>query len=316
MKPKSIALIYTDQDGMLQENPGLTAVGLNGQQAEVADATWIDLPSGGELVLLPGRLPLGYNEDNGELEVVAADGIAAVAAILPVGYTRCLLPGYEIESLTELPLMGYTAVGAAGGQLKVAAIKTDADLKWNPSYYNTPDLPRLIAKQKKCFPANRILAQLAKCALEYHCLTAQNIFYQRWEAGIPVSPVCNSDCLGCISKQPAECCPSPQGRISFIPTVNELVELAVSHLESAPEAIVSFGQGCEGEPSLQKDLLIAALSEIDAKQLKGRSISTVTPVIPRLSRHWLTPDWTVSGSASSRQWRNIINGITGPRDLA
>ena len=59
MKPKSIALIYTDQDGMLQENPGLTAVGLNGQQAEVADATWIDLPSGGELVLLPGRLPLG-----------------------------------------------------------------------------------------------------------------------------------------------------------------------------------------------------------------------------------------------------------------
>ena len=269
MKPKSIALIYTDQDGMLQENPGLTAVGLNGQQAEVADATWIDLPSGGELVLLPGRLPLGFNEANGELEVVTADGIAAVAAILPVGYTRCLLPGYEIESLTELPLMGYTAVGAANGQLKVAAIKTDEDLKWNPSYYNTPDLPRLIAKQQKRFPANRILAQLAKCALEYHCLTAQNIFYQRWEAGIPVSPICNSDCLGCISKQPAECCPSPQGRISFIPTVNELVELAVSHLESAPEAIVSFGQGCEGEPSLQKDLLIAAIKEIRLQTTKG-----------------------------------------------
>ena len=269
MKPKTISLIYTDQDGKLQEDPGLTAVGLNGQQAEVADATWIDLPSGGELVLLPGRLPLGFNEDNDELEVVAEDGIAAVAAILPVGYTRCLLPGYEIESLTELPLMGYTAVGATGGQLKVAALKTDEDLKWNPSYYNTPDLPRLIAKQQKRFPANRILTQLAKCALEYHCLTAQNIFYQRWEAGIPVSPVCNSDCLGCISKQPAECCPSPQGRIKFVPTVKEVVELAVDHLESAPEAIISFGQGCEGEPSLQRELLLESIREIRCLTTKG-----------------------------------------------
>ena len=148
---------------------------------------------------------------NGELEVVAADGIAAVAAILPVGYTRCLLPGYEIESLTELPLMGYTAVGATGGQLKVAALKTDEDLKWNPSYYNTPDLPRLIAKQQKRFPANRILAQLAKCALEYHCLTAQNIFYQRWEAGIPVSPILQLRLSGVHLQTTCRVLPFPSG---------------------------------------------------------------------------------------------------------
>ena len=127
MQPKLISLIYTDQEGNLQENPGLTAVGLNGLQVEVADSSWIDLPSGGELVLLPGRLPLGFNEANDELEVLEADGIAAVAALLPVGYTRCLLPGYELEQVQELPLMGYTAVGSCQGKIMVAAVKTDED---------------------------------------------------------------------------------------------------------------------------------------------------------------------------------------------
>jgi molybdenum cofactor biosynthesis enzyme MoaA len=160
-------------------------------------------------------------------------------------------------------------VGAAGDKLKVAAVKTDQDLKWNPIYYNTADLQRLIKLRTKQFPKNRILMQLAKCSTEYHCLTAQNIFYQRWEAGIPVSPVCNANCLGCISKQPAECCPSPQGRIEFIPTIQEITELAVNHLETAGDAIISFGQGCEGEPSLQRDLLVKALQEIRKLTSKG-----------------------------------------------
>ncbi|HEX3043358.1 MAG TPA: radical SAM protein, partial [Bacillota bacterium] len=251
--------------GNLGIDPELTAVGCNGDQVEPADASWIDLPPGGELLLLPGRLPLGYSQKSGEIEVVeAVNGkeVIAVAAILPVGLTRCLLPGYEIKTKQELPLYGYTAVGSQNGRLKVAALETDAALKWNPVYYNTRDLPQLVARKQKLFPKNRILRQLAKCALDYHCLTAQNIFYLRWEAGIPVSPGCNADCLGCISKQPAECCPAPQNRIQFIPTEQEVVELAAPHLIEAPEAIISFGQGCEGEPSLQRELLRRSIQTI------------------------------------------------------
>ena len=267
MSTDKIALVYMDRNGDLQTDPDLLAVGINGRQVEVADESWVDLPSGGELLLLPGRLPLGFNEIDNQVEVV--EGVAAVAAILPMGYTRALLPGYEIAENQELPLFGYTAVGAVDGRFKVAALKTDEQLKWNPIYYNTTDLGSLTQGMVRQFPENRILKQLAKCALEYHCLTAQNLFYRRWEAGIPVSPYCNADCLGCISKQPAECCPAPQSRINFIPEEREIAELGAGHLAEAPDGIISFGQGCEGEPSLQKGLLTQGIRDIRKETSKG-----------------------------------------------
>lgn len=267
MSSQTIRLLYADEKGELYTDPDLIAVGINGSQVEIADSNWIDMPSGGEILLLPGRLPIGYDEAKEDMEVV--EGYTAVAAILPVGFTRCLLPGYEIDASGVLPLFGYTAAGTVGDRLKVAAIPTDQDLKWNPNYYNTSDLPRLIEGKIQKFPENRILAQLGKCATSYHCLTAQNIFYGRWEAGIPVSPVCNANCIGCISKQPSECCPSPQGRIDFTPTVREIVELGVEHLDFAADAIISFGQGCEGEPSLQREVLVKAIREIRQATTKG-----------------------------------------------
>jgi pyruvate-formate lyase-activating enzyme len=272
MNSNIVSLIYQDETGRLYEEPELQAVGLNGIQAEIADDSWVDLPSGGELVALPGRLPTGYDSSSNAIQVVegsAGKKISAVAAILPVGYTRKLLPGYELDLPLELPLFGYTAAGSAGGRIKVAAIQTDADLKWNPSFYNTPDLPRRIARKREKFPGNRILEQLAQCALEYHCLTAQNIFYERWEAGIPVSPRCNAGCLGCISKQPAECCPAPQSRIQFTPSAQEIVELMIGHLESAADGIISFGQGCEGEPVLESELLANAIRSVRERTARG-----------------------------------------------
>lgn len=267
MSVASVNLVYTDSQGKLVEDREYQAVGLNGLQVELSDATWVDLPAGADIMTLPGKLPLGYERESGVLEVL--EGVQAVTAILPMGYTRTLLPAYEIEQAQELPLFGYTAVGAVAGRLKAAALKTDEELKWNPVYYNTADLPRLIAETKAKFPDNRIVAHLADCALEYHCLTAQNIFYRRWEGGIPVSPRCNADCLGCISLQPSECCPSPQQRIDFIPTIAEVRELAVAHLEDASEAIISFGQGCEGEPTLQWQLIETAIKEIRRETDKG-----------------------------------------------
>jgi len=111
---------------------------------------------------------------------------------------------------------------------------------------------------------------LAKCSLQWHCCTAQNLFYRRWEAGVPVSPVCNANCYGCISLQPAECCPSPQSRIDFKPTPQEIAEVGTYHLEYAPEGIISFGQGCEGEPSLAADNIAAGIKIIRTKTSAGQ----------------------------------------------
>ncbi|MFC1709988.1 radical SAM protein, partial [Candidatus Omnitrophota bacterium] len=78
-----------------------------------------------------------------------------------------------------------------------------------------------------------------------------NLFFGRWEAPLPVSPSCNARCLGCLSLQDSDCTTASHSRIKFVPTPNEIAEVAVSHLKGAREAIVSFGQGCEGEPLLQ-----------------------------------------------------------------
>ncbi|MCK7474573.1 MAG: hypothetical protein MZV49_15640 [Rhodopseudomonas palustris] len=53
---------------------------------------------------------------------------------------------------------------------------------------------------------NPILAQLARCATEYHCLAAKNLFLGRWEAPLPVANSCNSACVGCLSWQPSTAC--------------------------------------------------------------------------------------------------------------
>ena len=78
---------------------------------------------------------------------------------------------------------------------------------------------------------------------------------------MPVSPVCNAGCRGCISLQPEGRPPSPQIRLNFVPSVEEIVELGLLHIAN-PEAIFTFGQGCEGEPLMQADTIAKAIKEI------------------------------------------------------
>ena len=141
--------------------------------------------------------------------------------------------------------------------------------KWDPVNFNSAELEELVAERQAQLPQNRIVAQLAHCALEYGCFTAQNIFYRRYEGGIPVSNSCNAACVGCISEQAADCCPSPQGRIQYQPSVREIVQVALPHLEQAEDAIVSFGQGCEGEPMLRADLISQAISTVRKQTQRG-----------------------------------------------
>lgn len=266
-------LLYANEAGEFFDHQW-QAVGRAGDRyVEIINEDVIPLPPGAGLVLVPGGHPIGLNS-RGEFKLLPEDphqagGVYAVAATLPQGYTRTLLPAYRRQTKEPLPLLGYAAVVARGEKLFVAAQRTDELKKWHPKYYSTTDLPKLVAKRRAQHPTNRILKHLAHCALEYQCFTAQNIFYQRWEGGIPASPICNAACLGCISKQPAECCPSPQNRIKFRPTVQELVEVGTEHLQIAAEAIISFGQGCEGEPSLAADTIAPAIKGMRAETPRG-----------------------------------------------
>ncbi|NPV90721.1 MAG: radical SAM protein [Firmicutes bacterium] len=236
----------------------------------------IPLPEGASLVLLPGRQPVGINREGCFASLKHQPGlrsrrpVQAVAALLPQGYTRTLLPGYSRrDGVGTLPFFGYCAVGFKDGACWVAARQTDEDHRWNPRFYDREDLAGLIRERQAEFPGNRVLEQLGRCAREYSCFTAQNLFYRRWEAGIPVSPACNAGCVGCISLQESECCPSPQQRIGFAPTMEETAGPAAAHLAEAELGIVSFGQGCEGEPLLRGKDLVQAVRAIRERTDRG-----------------------------------------------
>ena len=243
-----IYALYADENGEIFDAPGIGAVGRFCDEIRpLTPEDLIPLPDSADLMYLPDRQALGVDEEGNILPLIGQ----AVSAILPAGYTRTLLPGFQLmEEASQLPLYGYTAVAVYQDQLYAAAIYTDENHKWDPENYNTPDLKKLVKRVKKDLPNNPLVEHLANCSLEWHCCTAENLFYRRWECGIPTSPVCNANCFGCISLQPAECCPSPQERIKFRPTPEQIAEIGLYHLQTAPEGIISFGQGCEGEPSL------------------------------------------------------------------
>ena len=223
------------------------------------------LPEGADLQLLPGRGAIALDEDG---EEVVLEGVA-VAARIPVGCTRTLLPAFEEPPEGEgfLPFFGYTAVFARGDELLCAAVRTESNPHWSPEYYHGPELSGKIESLHQAIPNNRILQQLEICALEYGCYNAQNIFQNRWEGAVTVSPACNAQCRGCISLQPEDLPPSPQERFKFKPQVEEIIEIGRHHLNSK-DAIFSFGQGCEGEPLLAGDVIaeaVAVLSKIEGR---------------------------------------------------
>jgi pyruvate-formate lyase-activating enzyme len=273
-------LLYADRSGNIFDHPYLTMAGMNGPDAVLPEAVeLIPLPDDSRLFTIPHTPPIAWDERKRAFVTVATvrDGrreqpVQAVSAFMAPGYVRTLLPACDYgRKKVHLPLWSYTAVGwdEETERFVVAASRVDGNENWLPKNYDDRILDPLVHQRLAEFPANRLLEQLARCAIDYHCFAAKNLFYRRWEAPIPTSPACNARCLGCISLQPSDCCPSNHERIGFVPTPEEIVELMLPHLEQAPEPIVSYGQGCEGDPILQADTVAEATRRLKSATSRG-----------------------------------------------
>jgi pyruvate-formate lyase-activating enzyme len=259
----SAGLAYSDAQGRVFFDPATAPLADAGVEREALPHELIPAPPGTVTTMLPGRRP--------RVARGRASRRTAVAALLPIGYTRLLLPAYAREAnAPTLPLFGYTFACVRDDALYVAAAKTDDPPDWQPRYFPAGFLENAVAERRASDPDNGLLAQVERCALEYGCYTAQNVFLRSGEAAIPVSPRCNAACVGCISEQDAGAgIPSPQERIAREPDVAEIARVAVAHLERVPDAIVSFGQGCEGEPLLRATAIAAAIERIRAAVPSG-----------------------------------------------
>jgi pyruvate-formate lyase-activating enzyme len=261
-------MVWADPSGNIFEAPGWRAGGRRGNEVVPLDpADLIELPPGSEFFLLPGRVPLGFPSGGAsrvfEGPTRGGPRPTAVAVFLPPAYTQFALPAFRMGSKAPvLPLYAYTAVAFVEGKFMVPAVRVDDDIRQEPAGFDCGLIEAGIKRLIGASPGNRLLVHLSRCATEYFCPAARNLFLGRWEAPLPSSPSCNARCIGCISLQPSGCCPATQARIDFVPTPDELVEVATGHFGRVPDGVASFGQGCEGEPLLVAGTLASAVEGI------------------------------------------------------
>jgi len=264
-------ILYSDGKGNIFEDTSLYVTGRSGWDAfEVPEDEWIELPNGGQLYELPGRRGIGIDVETGDMRLCEKGW--AVAAFIPPAHTGFYLAAYETApDAPTLPLFCYTAAGFYNDKIYVPATRIEQDIRQECGGFDDTKVQSGVQQLLQSYPHNRLVNHLANnCALTYHCPAARNYFIGRWECPIPTSPACNANCVGCISFQPEEeTIVSTQDRLTFKPSAEEIVEYTVPHLESAPYPIVSFGQGCEGEPLLMWETIRQSIIEIRRHTSKG-----------------------------------------------
>jgi molybdenum cofactor biosynthesis enzyme MoaA len=267
-------MVFCDASGRIYDHPTLLMAGDDGGGPSAVDpASLIELPRGSDVFTLPGRAPVGIDPETGE--AVTFDRwrgrpVDGVAAFMAPAYTQSHRPAYHTrDSAPPLSLYAYTSIGFRRGRFVVAGLRVDRDKRQDPYRFDIAAIERGVKERNAELPGNRVVSQLNRCALEYGCRAAQNYFLDRWEAPLPISVACNAQCVGCISLQPDGEFKASHDRLRIAPLPHEVADLALGHIRKVEKAVVSYGQGCEGEPTLMKDLIVEATRLIRAATSEG-----------------------------------------------
>jgi pyruvate-formate lyase-activating enzyme len=271
-------MLYADATGRVYEHPEYRMAGFSRDRpVAIKKDDLVAMPKFSKLFYIPFGSPIGRDPVTGEYQSVkevrkrgARISCFGVAAFLEPGLVRSLLPAVDYRAKAGgLPMWAYTAVGFKEGRYWVPAFRIEYNHKWDPRNYDDRKLLPAVKRYKKQGVGGPLLDHLEMCATVNHCFAAKNLFLRRWEAPLPVSRRCNASCLGCLSLQSASSCVASHRRIAFKPSKEEIVTLALRHLDHAAEAIVSFGQGCEGEPLTEHVLIAESIREIRKRTDRG-----------------------------------------------
>lgn len=270
----NVHMVFCDDRGNIYDHPELLLAGCDGPAYEaVAAGSLIPVPRGSDLMMLPGRLPVGIDPLTGEPVEMATWGgksVFAAAVFMAPAYVQTQRAAFlRSVGAPALTLFAYTALGYADGSFYAAGFRVDDDPRQDPWRFDMAEIGARIEETMTHAGTNRLIQQLKKCALEYCCRAAQNFFLGRWEAPLPVSTACNASCVGCISLQKDGTFKASHDRLSVPPAPEEVAEAALMHIDRVEQPVVSFGQGCEGEPLLNGDLLFRSISLIRKKTSKG-----------------------------------------------
>lgn len=257
-------MLVADEQGHIYDHPELLLLCRRGEEWSLPRPDeLIPLPDESELFFLPGRFAVGLNPETGETERVEELAVAAFAA---PAYTLTAHPVYiSQEAAPMLPLFAYGAVGFANNRFYICAKKVDDDNRQVFKGITEIKIEKNARKLLQAYPKNRLMQHLMNnCVLRYGCPAARNLCLGRYEAPLPTSHLCNARCIGCISRQDesSKICSTPQNRMSFTPTAEEILEVMRHHgRHEVEKPIFSFGQGCEGEPLTEANLLIEVVRQ-------------------------------------------------------
>lgn len=266
-KKPFLRAIVANEQGEFFDLGGYAAVGMAGRHLiPLLEGETIHMPFGGEHLFLPDRRPIVCNTETGEFEVLTENPYAPGEPVYPVaafnapGHMICLVSAYAEEpDATTLPLFSFGAVGWLKGAARVAAIRVDRERRQDVRLMSQDKIVEGVFRLRQIMPSNRLRTHLETCALTYGCPAAKNFFLGRYEAPLPTSMHCNARCRGCLSLQRDTDIPTTQDRIDFTPTPDEIAEIAIYHIQRTGSAVVSFGQGCEGEPLLAAEVIEPAI---------------------------------------------------------
>jgi len=253
--------VYADPEGNIYDEPGLLMlVRRGGEMSLPRPDEMIPLPETSDLFLLPGRNAAGLDPGTGNVEMIQGLALAGFAS---PGHTLSGTAAFVPEdNPPRLPLFAYGAVGFMGGRFWITATRVDQDQRQNFTCIPQSRITRRARELLHKYPQNRLMRHLAGCALNYCCPAARNLALGRFEAPLPVARACNAACIGCISLQPPDSgMPATQNRIDFNPSPREILEVMLEHCSRENRAILSFGQGCEGEPLTRAETIISAVKK-------------------------------------------------------
>ena len=277
IKTGLMTALVANAAGEIFELDGYAAVGMAGEaRVPLTLKNTRDMPSGSELMYLPDRRPVLFNLHSGRIETVEENPYTPGQPLFPVtafnspGYVISYLGAYvETQGAQALPLFSYGAVGWHRNKFRSAVIRVDRERRQDLRLMKPEGVAAGITKMRKQMPDNRLRTHLEKCALRFGCPAAKNFFLSRYEAPLPAAEQCNARCLGCLSLQKHSDIPHSQDRIGFTPSAEEIAEVALAHIKRVKNSVVSFGQGCEGDPLLTADAIAKAIRLIRSETDRG-----------------------------------------------
>lgn len=295
MNEKYVTALAADKDGNVFDMEGYAAAGWRGGKlAALEKKDMIRTPFGSEVMFLPDRKPVLFNIEENRFEILDENPFAPGEDIYPVavfnspGFVNTYTSAYqEKENAGFLPLFPYGAAGWNGDFYVSAAFQVDDEPRQDLRLMPIEKVQRGVTSFKKKFPKNRLFKHIINCALVYGCPAAKNFFLARYEAPLPTSTTCNARCLGCISLQSGAEIRSCQNRITFTPSAQEISEVALHHIRKVKKAVVSFGQGCEGDPLFAAKVIIPAIKiirkETDSGTVNMNTNASLPDVIQKLA---------------------------------